>query len=161
MRTLSIYRHEGKEGIIWDRAPGEESSQTYKAGAPLVYDGSTKELEIWAGGTDTTRIVGVAAQDASGTAGTKVPYYEANDYNLFEGSFINGTDAYTLLGTEIGTNYSLVASSNDWYVDTTTAGTTDNPSIVECVGLIDAVGDINPRVIVRFIGSKQSNVLQT
>ncbi len=158
MRTLSIYRQEGKEGVIWDRAPGEEASQTYKAGAPLVYDATNKDIEIWAGGTDTTRIIGIAAKDATGTTAAAVPYYEANDYNLFEGSLINGTDAYTLLGTEVGVQYSLVASSNDWYIDVTATGT-DNPAIVEVVGLIDAVGDINPRVIARFLTGKQSRVL--
>lgn len=160
MRTLSIYRQEGKEGVIWDRVPGEESSQTYKVGAPLVYDASTKDVEIWAGGTDTVRIIGIAVKDASGTAGTDVPYYEANDYNLFEGSLINGTDAYTLLGTEIGSAYSLIASGDNWYIDITATGT-DNPAIVEVVGLIDAVSDVNPRVICRFLGGKQSRVLQS
>ncbi|GEM_PF-1591501 len=160
MRTLSIYRQEGKEGIIWDHEPGEEASQTYKAGAPLVYDATSKELEIWAGGTDTTRIAGVAVKDATGTTGADVPYYEANDYNLFEGSLIEGTDAYTLLGSEVGSVYSLIASGNDWYVDVTATGT-DNPAIVECVGLIDPVGDVNPRVIVRFLGGKQTRALQS
>jgi hypothetical protein len=155
MKTLSIYRQEGKEGVIVERAPGEKGSQTYQKGAPLVYDSA--EIEIWAGGTTTTRIIGIAAKDATGTAASAVPYYEANDYNLFEGSLTDGTDAYTLLGTEVGTAYSLVASSNDWYVD---VGDTDTAK-VEVVGLIDAVGDVNPRVIVRFLGGMQSRVLQS
>jgi len=154
MKTLAIYRHDAKDGIVIDRAPGEEASQTFKAGAPLVYDSA--EIEIWAGGTDTAKIIGIAASKASGTAGTAVSYYEANDYNLFEGSLTDGTDAYTLLGTEVGNTYSLVASSDDWYVD---VGDTDTAK-VEVVGLIDAVGDINPRVIVRFVGGMQSRVLQ-
>ena len=163
LHSLSIYRQDGNEGIIEERAPGEEASQTYKVGAPLVYDVSTDataEIEEWAGGTDTARIIGVATKDASGTASTSVPYIEANDYNLFSGSLMNGTDAYTLLGTEVGETYSLVKSSNDWYVDVTTTST-DNPAIVECVGLIDAEDDINPRVVVRFLGGKQSRVLQS
>lgn len=154
MRTLSIYRQEGRDGVITDRSPGEEASQTYKQGAPLVYDSA--EIEIWAGGTTTTKIIGIAAKDATGTAGSAVPYYEANDSNLFEGSLINGTEAYTLLGTEVGNTYSLIASSNDWYVD---VGDTDTPK-VEVVGLIDAIGDVNPRVIVRFVGGMQARVLQ-
>jgi len=154
-KTLAIYRQEGIGGVITDRVPGEEASMTYKQGAPLVRDGTSKELEIWAGGTDASIIVGIAAKDASGTAGTAVPYYEANPANLFEGTLINATTAYTLLGTEKGVSYSLVASGNDWYVDVADTTTTQ----VEVVGLIDAVGDINPRVIVRFLQANQGNVL--
>jgi len=157
MRTLSIRLQDGKEGMITDRVPGEESGQTYKAGAPLVRDDTTKELEIWAGDTDAAKIVGVAVKDASGTAGTAVPYYEANDYNLFEGSLINNVTAYVLLGTEMGAAYSLIASGNNWYIDI--ADTTTKK--VEVVGLIDDVGDTNPRVVCRFIGGMQANVQQS
>ena len=156
MRTLSIYKHNGKEGMITERAPGEELSQTYKAGAPLVRDASTKEIEIWAGTTDATKIIGIAVKDATGTTGAAVPYYEANDYTLFEGSLINATTAYVLLGTEIGTAYSLIASGNNWYIDVADETTKK----VEVVGLIDPVGDTNPRVIFRFVGGMQANVLQ-
>lgn len=154
LRTLSPILQQGKEGIVWDRAPGEEASQTFLAGAPLVRDSSSKELEEWAGGTDAALIVGIAAHDASGTAATKVGYYEANDSLLIEGSLINGTNAYTLLGTEVGKTYSLVAASSKWYIDVADE-TTD---IVVVVGLVDAVGDVNPRVIARFVTGKQGNV---
>jgi hypothetical protein len=157
MRTLSIYKQDGKEGVITDRSPGEESSQSYKIGAPLVRDATSKELEIWAGTTDATKIAGIAVKDASGTAGTAVPYYEANDYNLFEGSLINDTSDYTLLGTEVGVAYSLIASGTNWYIDVNDETTKK----VEVVGQIDPVGDINPRVIFRFIGGMQANVLQS
>jgi len=157
LAPLSISLQAGKECIITDRAPGEELSQSFKRGAPLVRDATTKELEEWAGTTDATRPVGIACNDASGTAGTTVQYYEANDYNIFEASLINNTTAYVLLGTEVGTKYSLIkASSGAWYVDV--ADTTTD--IVEVVGLISDVGDTNPRVKVRFIGDKQANVLQ-
>lgn len=159
-RTLEIYRQEGNEGIIIEHEPGEEASMVWHAGAPLCYDISTdatKEIEEYAAGTDTVRIIGVAASNATGTTGADVSYYEANDYNLFEGTLINGTAAYTLLGTEVGTAYPLVQSTRDWFVD---VGNTDNDDVVEVVGLLDAVGDVNPRVIVRFVGGFQSKVLQ-
>jgi len=155
-RTLSIYRQEGKEGIVEDRVPGEELSQTYKAGAPLVYDSSNKDIEIWAGGTDATLVIGIAAKDATGTTAASVPYYEANDYNLFEGTLINDTSAYVLLGTEVGVAYSLITADDNWYIDVNDETTKK----VEVVGLISDVGDTNPRVICRFIGSMQSRVLQ-
>jgi hypothetical protein len=156
LQPISIYRQEAKEGMIWDRAPGEESSMSgVLAGAPLVRDASTKELEEWAGGTDASLIVGFAAHALSGTAGTKVGYWEANDYNLFEASLINATAAYTLLGTEVGMTYSLIKASNaNWYVDVADTAT----DIVVVVGLISAVGDTNPRVIVRVVTGKQANV---
>lgn len=154
MKTLAIHKQDGKEGIVWDYAPGEEASQTFYAGAPLVRDGSSKELEVWAGTTDAGKPVGIAVANASGTAGTKVGYYEANDYNLFEGSLINASTAYVLLGTEVGTTYSLIASGNNWYIDINDT-TTD---LVEVVGLIDDVGDTNPRVVFRFVTGVQGNV---
>lgn len=157
LRTLEIWRQEGKDGVIEDRLVGEEASQTYKAGAPLVYDATNKDVEIWAGGTDTTRIVGVATKDATGTTAASVPYYEANDSNLFAASLINGTAAYALLGTELGVAYSLIASGDNWYVDVADTATPK----VEVVGLLDAVGDTNPRVVVRFLGGMQSRVLQS
>jgi len=156
-RTLAIYRQEGKGGVIEDRVPGEEASQTYKVGAPLVYDATNKDIEIWAGGTDTTKIIGIAAKDATGVTAAAVPYYEANDYNLFEGTLINNATAYVLLGTEVGAAYSLIASGNNWYIDIADVTTKK----VEVIGLISAVGDTNPRVIFRFIGGMQSRVLQS
>lgn len=153
MRTIAPYRGDGKDGIVWNREPGEESSQTYKIGAPLVYDASTKEIEEWAGSTSTTAILGIAVKDATGTAGSAVPYYEANAYNLFEASLINNETAYVLLGTELGIGYSLIKSGTNWYVDV--ADTTTEKVVV--VGLIDKVGDTNPRVIVRFLYNMRAN----
>jgi len=155
MQTLAVHRQEGKEGVIWERELGEEASMSYKAGAPLVYDGSSKEIEEWAGGTDAATIIGIAVKDATGTTGADVPYYEANDYNLFAASLINGTAAYTLLGTEVGEDYSLIKSGNDWYVDVADTTTVK----VEVIGLIDVVDDINPRVIVRVLQAQQQKVL--
>ena len=153
MRTVSIHKQMGKEGITRNLV-GEESSQTYKAGAPLVMDASNKDVEIWAGGTDATKLIGFAAAPATGTTGAVVSFYEANDSNLFEGSLINATTAYVLLGTELGVKYSLVASGDDWYVDVADTTTTK----VEVVGLIDAVGDTNPRVVFRVLTDLQSLV---
>jgi len=156
MKTIAIYRQEAKDGIIWDRSPGEESGMSaIVAGAPLVRDGSTMELEEWAGGTDTALIVGIAAHPLSGTAGTKVGYYEANDYNLFEASLINNTTAHVLVATNIGVAYSLVKSGTSWYVDV--ADTTSD--VVEVVGIISDIGDTNPRVIVRFVTARTANVI--
>lgn len=154
LQTISIHRQDGKDGIIHDYAPGEEESQTYKKGAPLVLDGTSKELEEWVGGGDGTSIVGIAVKDATGETGARVPYYEANDYNLFEVSMINDTSAYTLAGTELGTDYSLIKSGDNWYLDENDESTTK----MVVVSFVDAVDDINPRVVARFLQAKQALV---
>ena len=159
LRTLSIYRQVGKDGTITNKDPGEESSQSYTEGAPLVEDGSTKELEEWAGGADATQIVGIAAAPASETAGTDVPYYEANPYNIFAGSIINATSAIALAASHINTNYSLIKSGDNWYIDI--ADTTSADVKVEIIAPIDDIGDSNARVAFRFIGDVQEKVAVT
>ena len=48
-------------GLTYARDPGEEASMTYKAGALLEVDSSSKELEEMAA-SDTTLVTGVAAK---------------------------------------------------------------------------------------------------
>ena len=159
LKTLSIYRQSGKDGTITNKDPGEESGQSYKQGAPLVDDSSTKEMEEWAGGEDATLIVGISAANASGTAGTDVPYYEANPYNIFAGSIINATSAIALAASHINTNYSLIKSGTNWYIDIgdTAAGYVK----VRIIAPIDDIGDTNARVAFRFIGDMQTKVAVT
>lgn len=155
VQPISIYRQEGKDGVIVSKDPGEEASMSYKAGAVLVQDGSSAELEEWAGGTNSSKIVGVAAKDATGTTGADVPYYEANGYNLFAVNLINGTDAIALAASHIGVAYSLVKSGNNWLVDVADTTTT----VVTVVEPIDPIGDSNARVAVRFIQANRAKEL--
>jgi hypothetical protein len=152
-RTISVSLQEGKEGLKYATAFGEELNQTYTRGAPLVRDASTKELEEWAGGTDASLIVGFAASDASETAGTAVGYYEANDTFIGEGTLIDGTDAVALAASHIETEYSLVKSGNNWLID---VADTTTP-IVKVIEAVDAVGDYNARVKFRVLRDKQAN----
>jgi len=157
MKTIEIYRQDGKEGIIIARGLGEELNQSYKKGAPLVYDGS--ELEILASaGADTTAVVGIAVKDATGVESSEVPIYEANDYNLFAGSLINSTTAHVLVDTNLGKDYALIQSGDDWYIDISDSTTNTKVGIVQ---FLDDVGDTNARVVFRFLGGKQANVLQS
>jgi hypothetical protein len=158
MKTLEIYRQEGKEGVTVDQTGkvGEAASQDYKAGAPLEYTSGTIEA-LATGGADTGLVIGIAAKDATGTTGAAVPYYEASDSNLFAASLINGVVPHVLAAGNIGTAYGLIDSGNDWYVDI--SNTTQKKVVV--VGCIDPIGDTNARVIVRFIGSMQARVLQS
>ena len=159
LKTLSIYQQKGKDGVIVNKDPGEEASMSWTAGAPLVVDSSTKELEEWAGGADATQIVGIAQKAATTTTGADVPYYEANPYNIFAGSIINDTSAIALAASHINTNYSLIKSGDNWYIDIN--DTTSADVKVEIIAPIDPIGDTNARVAFRFIGDMQASVAVT
>jgi hypothetical protein len=159
-RTVrSIEPYVCPNGVLYGTV-GEELSQTYTKGAPLVRDSSSKELEVWAGGTDATAIAGIAAQDASGTAATATPYYEAREGNLFEGTLVNGsgTVAYSP-ATHDGVAYSLVAQGSNWCVDTGDT-TTTLAVVIRGASREGASGDVNARVVFRFTGDDAANALQ-
>ena len=153
-RTFAIYRQEGKEGVIVNKDPGEEASQTWIKGAPLTEDSSSKELKIWAGTTNADKIVGIAAKDATGTTGADVPYIEATDYNLFAATLVDATSDHVLAAGDINTAYSLIADGDNWYVDKN--DTTTKKVIV--IAPIDDIGDTNARVVVRFATDFQQKV---
>ena len=157
-RTFAIYRQEGKEGVIVDKtdAVGEAASQDYKIGAPLEYTAGTIEA-LATGGADTGKVIGIAVKDATGTTGASVPYYEANDYTLFEGTLVDGTGDHVLAVANLGTAYGILDSGDSWYVDVNNTG--QKKAVI--VGCIDPIGDTNARVIFRFIGSMQARVLQS
>jgi len=153
-RTLSPHIQEGKDGIKWENTLGEELSQTYIAGAPLVRDDTSAELEEWAGTTAATLIVGIAASDASGTAGTDVGFYEATPDFEGEGTLINATSAVALAASHIGSEYSLIkASDGNWLIDVNDETT----KMVIVTDAIDAIGDYNPRVKFRWLFDKMAN----
>lgn len=154
VRTLSVSLQGGKEGINTEREVGEESSQTYSAGAPLVRDASSAELEEWAGGTDTALVVGIAVADASGAAGTAVSYYEASPAFVGEGTLINGTSEVALAASHLGASYSLIKdSSGRWLIDVSDTTT----KMVKVIEAIDSIGDKNPRVKFRWLFDKMAN----
>lgn len=161
-RTFSIYRQEGKEGVIVDKtgAVGEAASQDFIAGAPLEYTSGTIE-DLATGGADTGKVIGIAAKDATGVTGAQVPYYEACDSNLFEGSLVAGTGDHILAAADIGAVYGIIDAGSvgamKWYVDY--SNTTQKK--VQVVGCIDLIGDTNARVIFRVIGGMQGRVLQS
>lgn len=157
MKTVDIHRQDGKDGVVIAKGLGEAVSSSWKRGAPLIYSSGYVAI-LGTAGAETTRIIGFAAKDATGVTGANVPYYEANDYNLFEGSLINSTTAYVSVATNIGTDYALIQSTNDWYIDISDATTNTK---VEVIKFIDDIGDTNARVIFRVLGGSQSNVLQT
>jgi len=156
LMPIRILNQDGVDGVRYTGL-GEEASQTYVEGAPLVYDGSSQEGEEWAGGTDATLITGIAAADATGTAGSKQPYYEANDYNLFVGNFMNGTSDLELTAAHLDTDYSLLKQTNgEWTVDQSDTSTKLVHVIRPAPG--SAIGDTNARVVFRFLTGVQADV---
>ena len=156
VKQVDIYRHEGKDGIHWNRSPGEESSQSWTAGTPLVEDGSTLELEIDAS-AGSNKLVGFAANPSSGTAGTAVGYYEANPYNLFEMTLRNGSSAIALATTHLNVAYGLVITATaNTYVDI--SNTTQKKVQVLGPAAGSSIGDTNARVIVRVLTDIQAKV---
>lgn len=126
----------------------EEASQTFKLGDVLVQDATNKdEVEI-SGSDATARIVGIALEDASGTADTKILVGLAEPGAEFVGHI---EDAATLAVGQLGTDYGLVAdtTNNIWRVDTSD---TTNKSVT-VTGFVDAVGDVNGRVRFQFLAA--------
>jgi len=156
VKQLAIFRQEGKDGIHWNRSPGEEASQDWVAGTPLVEDSSSLELEEdTSAGTED--IVGVAAHDASGTAGTAVGYYEANPYNIFVATLRDGSSAIALATTHLNTAYGLlVDATGNTYVDI--SNTTGKK--VQVIGPAPGheIGDTNARVLIRFLTDAQQKL---
>ena len=154
VRTLAPCIQGGKNGVKWENHIGEETDQSFIAGAPLVRDSTSKELLEWAGADDGELIVGIAIGDASGTAGTDVGYYEASPGFVGEGTLIDDTSAVALEAAHIGTKYSLIKdSAGRWLIDVNDETT----KMVIVTDAIDAIGDFNPRVKFRWLFDKMAN----
>jgi hypothetical protein len=151
---LAVYRQDGKEGIKWNRDPGEEASQDFVAMTPLVEDASTKEVEEDTS-AGSSAILGFAVGPASGTAGTAVGYYEANENLLITATFRNGSSAVALAVGDINTAYGFVIdATGNTYVDK--SNTTQKKVIVLGPAPGSAIGDTNARVICRVCSDMQA-----
>ncbi len=105
----------------------EDASQTFKAGYPVILGGAGLEHKIKvASDNPTAAIVGVAAQNASGTTGALCPVWLAKPSVKFLVTTVAG-DAVDF--SDIGTCRALQAHASlaIWVVDTTDAG---NDSVV-------------------------------
>lgn len=126
----------------------EEASQTFKLGAVVVQDATNKDEVEESGSDATARILGVALEDASGTADTKILVGLAEPGAEFVAHI---EDAATLVVGNLGTDYGLVYDSSNtiWRVDTSD---TSNKSVT-VTGFVDAVGDVNGRVSFQFLAA--------
>ena len=131
----------------------EGASQTFKKGYPLKFSStSSHENEVIVVGSDpTSGILGVADIDATGTQGSNINYWIADNDTEFIGVVQDGaTTAYT----NVGTNYSMVADGTNtiWRVD---LSDTSNASVT-VTGLVDPVGTVNGRVSFQFINTART-----
>lgn len=129
------------------RAFPEAASQSFIRGDVLVLQTTAdKGNQVKKAGADpTTGIVGVAAEDASGTENNKVLVYLADD----EAEFVaHCQDAGVLDADDIGDTFSVVedAANKIWRVDRSDTGN----AVVRVLELLDAVGDTDGRYVFKF-----------
>lgn len=121
----------------------EDGSETFVKGNLVVLDGDGMLAEC---GADPVSIIGVAAQDASGTENTKIGVWRAEPGVVF--SAICST---TTAQTQVGAKYGTADSSSVWKVDIAETGT---PSVfVESIDPRKAVGTSGGRLNVTFLAS--------
>lgn len=134
----NIIRPWGKDEVRWYP---EDASQTFKAGYPLILGGAGLENKVKVASNDpTAAIVGIAAQDASGTTGALVPVYLAKPELKFIGTTLT---AVAVDFTAIGVAKALEAHGSlaIWVVDIGDSGA--DSVVVE--------GFINPVTMVRQV----------
>jgi hypothetical protein len=116
----------------------EEASMSYLAGALLVQDASSGELEE--AGADPAVVIGVALKAASGVAGTAVPYVPFRKGIVFEVSCNNTVTMANHLQL-----YGAALASGVWSLDL--AETTTNTFRIIHIPP-EMIGVANPRVLV-------------
>lgn len=120
----------------------EAASETFKYG-DVLQPVTTGANRVGIADTDETTILGVAAEDASGTTDTDISVWLAKSQDEWIGN-LDGTLAAANLGTDYGIKKD---SAGVWTVDD--ADTTNTR--VRVVKLYDAVGDVNGRVIFKWL----------
>ena len=120
------------------------STQTFKKGAVLV--ASSGYAVVGAADPSAETIIGVAAQDASGTQGTEIKVVPALPWVIFEGQIQNAAaDATLVIATHMLAQFSINLTTTKFWIDTD-----DNThTIVTIIGFKDAVGTLNG--VVEFV----------
>ena len=135
----------------------EGASQTFVRGDLLTFSGTsdTGNRVIKAtSGTTKTYLVGFAAESASGTAGTMIAVWLADEMAEFMANIATvtcGDDTIDL--DDLGKAYGLIADTTNaaWRVNL--AETTTNNAFVAITEIIDASGDTNGRVAFKLLKS--------
>lgn len=134
----------------------EAASQSFKKGE-LVYLVGGKVTEV---GDDPTIILGMAAQDASGTTDTSIAVYLANEDTIFEFNKVSNAGGSGTGGTAAATAVSDVGKTFNIYRDTTNNITHaglyafGGAERLMCLDLSekDAVGDTGGRILAMVHG---------
>ena len=126
----------------------EGTSQTFKRGAPLMFNAAGYLVEASNPVQSNEVIVGFAASAGNnGTAGIYTAhYYPALPNLVFEGVLEDGTNFdHTLVQLNVGMGHSISKDtvSGAWYLDEN--NTTDVTAVI--VGVIEPVGTVKARVL--------------
>lgn len=128
----------------------ENNGSTFKLGQLVMQStqASTAAHRVEEMSTLSTAIVGVAAQDATGTVDTKIPVWEANPSVEFK-----GVAKGTLASSNVGSAYAFAYDSTKaiYYVDLATATVGSVRCIVTEIVSPSAVGDSNGYVAFKFL----------
>lgn len=146
-----IRQFEPYRAVTKIRTYPEGASQTFVVGDVLILSGTSDKGNkvVIAGADAVAKIVGVAAQAASGTEGTSISVFSTED-----NEFIGNIEGTTALDADMtGTAYGLVTSTGAVRVDTSD---TTNTS-VRITQLIDAVGTVSGRVAFVFTNLVSAN----
>ena len=127
----------------------EGAAQTYKYGHLVILSSG----QLVKGGTDpaANTVVGVASEDATGTQATLVGVYAATEDAEFLGTVQDtGTLSLALVGTQVGLVYD--ATNDIFRVDLSDSVN----KRVTITRLYDAVGDVNGRVVFKFMNAART-----
>ena len=125
----------------------EGATQSWKVGAVLIH--SSGLLVI--GADAAVNIAGIACAAATGVTNTDTMYIRPRDDDEFEITLTVDAQTYALLGTEIGNRYAVDLDATSGYFFADQSNTTDDAVVV--TGFVSKIGDVNPRVRVRFLPS--------
>lgn len=122
----------------------EEASQSFSRGDPLQPDGTNQnELEIY--DDSAGKVIGIAAKDASTTAGAAVYMHEIHEGTICEANAVNESSATAIAQTDIGKKYGVKeGTTGAWIVDL--ADTSTVRVIITGLAGMANYGDYKPRV---------------
>jgi len=156
MATINVAKVQPRRHVEVRHFP-EGASQTFVRGDLLTFSGTadTGNRVIKAtSGTTASQLVGFAAESASGTAGTMIAVWLADEMAEFTANICTvtcGDDTIDL--DDLGDAYGMLADTTNaaWRINL--AETTSNNQWAVITEIIDASGDTNGRVAFKILKS--------
>lgn len=130
----------------------EGASQSFKKGDPLIFGSdANQENYVKVAGADPGAIVGFAAEDASGTTGTKIAVYCGDTEFVVRVGDGQSVDVAQIKAAGFG----IVADSSNaiWRLDTSET----SAKIFKVRRLVDDNDDVNGRVIASILRAEREN----